>query len=45
MAPPDAAGVLVGAFTQAGAVLMAGLLHRSGQVLEQVPAVRNFEGV
>lgn len=41
----DATGHLVDAFTQAGAVLVAGLLHRGGEVLEQVPPVGDFHGV
>ncbi|MBO3681623.1 hypothetical protein, partial [Streptomyces sp. NEAU-YJ-81] len=26
-------------------MLVAGLLHRGGQVLEQVPAISNFQGI
>lgn len=41
----DTAGHLVDAFAQAGAVLVAGLLHCGGKVLEQVPTVRDFHGI
>lgn len=40
-----AGGVGVGVFAQAGTVLVAGSLHRSGQVLEQRPAVGHLPGV
>lgn len=37
--------LLLGVFAQAVAVLVTGLLHRGGQVLKQVPAICDFEGV
>ncbi|GLX38229.1 hypothetical protein Sros01_43020 [Streptomyces roseochromogenus] len=40
-----AGGLLVGAFAQAGAVLVAGFLHRGGEVLQQMPAVGDFNHV
>ncbi len=37
--------LLLCAFAQAVAVLVAGLLHRGGQVLQQMPPISHFQGV